>query len=100
MISLHSEIVGGLPETLPPKGKVTCITEKLDITPGRCYLNLSLLKAGVMADYIRYAVYFEVENDDFYGTGKLPGRDWVYCLRQQQWLADEQGEVETANEWE
>ena len=88
MISLHSEIAGGLPETLPPEGKVTCITEKLDITPGRCYLNLSLLKAGVMADYIRYGVYFEVEHDDFYGTGKLPGRDWVYCLRQQQWLAD------------
>jgi lipopolysaccharide transport system ATP-binding protein len=88
MISLHSEIVGGLPETLPPQGTVTCITEPIALTPGRCYLNLSLLKAGVMADYIQYAAYFDVEIDDIYGTGKLPDRDWVFGLRQQQWLAD------------
>ena len=72
MVSLHSEIVGGLPKTLPPEGKVTCITEEIDLTPGRCYLNLSLLKSGVMADYVQYAAYFDVETDDIYGTGKLP----------------------------
>ncbi len=88
MISLHSEIVGGLPDSLPPEGKVTCITEPIDLTPGRCYLNLSLLKGGEMADYLPYAVYFDVETDDIYGTGKLPERSWVYCLRQQQWLAN------------
>lgn len=88
MISLHSEIVGGLPETLPPQGTVTCLTEPIALTPGRCYLNLSVLKAGVMADYIQYAAYFNVETDDIYGTGKLPDRDWVFSLRQQQWLAD------------
>ena len=90
MISLHSDIVGDLNQTLPPEGKVTCITEPIYLTPGRCYLNLSLLKAGVMADYLQYAVYFEVESDDIYGTGKLPGRDWVYCLRQQKWLANDE----------
>ena len=88
MISLHSEIVGGLPETLPPRGRVTCITEPIALTPGRCYLNLSLLKAGVMADYLQYAAYFDVETEDIYGTGKLPDRDWVFSLRQQQWLAE------------
>ncbi|MGB5713306.1 MAG: ABC transporter ATP-binding protein [Waterburya sp.] len=101
MISLHSDIVGDLTETLPAKGKVTCVTEPIDLTPGRCYLNLSLLKAGVMADYIQYAVYFEVETDDVYGTGKLPGRDWVYCLRQQQWFANDEAKdvTEIANSW-
>ena len=89
MISLHSEFVGSLPRTLPPEGKVTCLTEPIYLTPGRCYLNLSLLKAGVMADYVRYAVYFDVESEDVYGTGKIPDRDWVYCLRQHQWLADD-----------
>lgn len=101
MISLHSDIVGDLTETLPPEGKVTCITEPIYLTPGRCYLNLSLLKAGVMADYLQYAVYFEVESDDVYGTGKLPGRDWVYCLRQQQWFANDEVEDATkiASTW-
>ena len=99
MISLHSDIVGDLRETLPPTGKVTCVTEPIDLTPGRCYLNLSLLKAGIMADYVQYAVYFEVETDDIYGTGKLPGRDWVYCLRQQQWFANDEAQdiTEIAN---
>ena len=88
MVSLHSEIVGGLPETLPPQGSVTCMTEPIAFTPGRCYLNLSLLKGDVMADYIQYAAYFDVETDDVYGTGKLPDRDWVFSLRQQQWLTE------------
>ena len=88
MVSLHSEIVGGLPETLPPQGSVTCMTEPIALTPGRCYLNLSLLKGDVMADYIQYAAYFDVETDDIYGTGKLPDRDWVCSLRQQQWLTE------------
>ena len=69
MISLHSETVGSLPN-LPPEGKITCLTEPINFTPGRCYLNLSLLKAGVMADYIQYAACFDIEADDVYGTGK------------------------------
>ncbi len=95
MISLHSRFVGDFPDTLPATGQVTCITEAIDLTPGRCYLNLSLLKAGVMADYIRYATYFDVESDDVYGTGKLPDRDWVYCLRQQEWLVNDEVQDET-----
>ncbi len=91
MISLHSDTVGSLPD-LPPQGKVVCLTEPIDLTPGRCYLNLSLLRAGVMADYLQYAAYFDVEADDIYGTGKLPDRDWVYCLRQQQWLVNDETE--------
>ncbi len=89
MISLHSETVGSLPN-LPPEGKITCLTEPINFTPGRCYLNLSLLKAGVMADYIQYAACFDIETDDIYGTGKLPDRDWVLCLKDHQWLVDEQ----------
>ncbi len=95
IVSLDSEIVGGMAATLPPQGEVTCITEAINLTPGRCYLNLSLLKAGVMADYVRYATYFDVETEDIYGTGRLPDRDWVLCLRQQQWLAEDGGGNET-----
>lgn len=88
MVSLHSETVGSLPD-LPPEGKITCITEPIGFTPGKCYLNLSLLKAGVMADYIQYATCFDVETDDIYGTGKLPDRDWVLYLKDHQWLINE-----------
>lgn len=85
IISLHTDIAGRMPDKLPPEGSVTCVTEPLYLTPGRCYLNLTLLKGGDRADYIQYATYFEVEADDVYGTGKLPKRHSVFCVRQQTW---------------
>jgi len=89
IMSLLSETVGGLPEILPPEGKVICITEPIYLTPGRCYVNLALRKGGAeRADYIQYAAYFDVEVFDIYGSGKIPGRDWVLCLRKHAWSVD------------
>ncbi len=88
LISLHSETSGGLPDELPPEGSVSCITEPLDLTPGKCYLNLTVLRGGVKADYIQHAAYFDVEATDVFGTGRLPERDWVVCLREYTWSID------------
>jgi lipopolysaccharide transport system ATP-binding protein len=85
---LNSDFVNGLPATLPPQGQVTCRTEAINITAGRCYLNLALYKSGNLADYIQYAAYFDVQADDIYGTGKIPDRDWVVCLLQQTWSSE------------
>ena len=89
LVSLHTNVAGGMPEKMAAKGSVTCVTEPLHLTPGRCYLNLTLLKGGMRVDYIQYAAYFEVEPADMYGTGKLPSRDSYCCLRQQVWSIDE-----------
>lgn len=89
IVSLHTDIAGGIPEKLPPAGSVTCITEPLYLTPGRCYLNLTLLKGGNRVDYIQYAAYFEVEPEDIYGTGKLPRRHSVFCIKQQSWSVEQ-----------
>ncbi|MDM8542626.1 ABC transporter ATP-binding protein [Desulfococcaceae bacterium HSG9] len=85
LISLHSERTNDLPEILPPEGQVTCVTEPLYLTPGRCFINLALLKGGVRADYIEHAAFFDVEAHDIYGSGKLPERNWVVCLRKYRW---------------
>lgn len=87
---LHNEFVGGLPESLPPAGSVTCLTEPINLTPGRCVVHLELLKGNVQADCVSYAGYFDVEPEDIYGTGMLPPRDWVLCvLKHRWWLNDE-----------
>jgi lipopolysaccharide transport system ATP-binding protein len=83
---LDSDAVGGLPEVLPPEGSVTCVTDPINLTAGRCYVNLALFKGGVMADYIQYAAWFDVEAEDVYGSGKLPGRDWVLCVLRHKWF--------------
>jgi lipopolysaccharide transport system ATP-binding protein len=85
---LNSDAVGGFPKVLPPKGSVTCLTEPIKLTPGRCYVNLALLKGGAMADYIQYAGYFDVEAEDVYGSGKIPPRDWVLCVLRHEWSLD------------
>ena len=85
LISLHSERTKDLPGILPPEGQVTCVTEPLYLTPGRCFINLTLLKGGMSADYIEHAAYFDIEAHDIYGSGKIPERDWVVCLRKYTW---------------
>ena len=87
---LHSEFTNRLPETLPSEGVVTCETDPIHLTPGRCIVHLELLKGNVQADLIPHAGTFEVHDDDVFGTGMMPPRDWVrYVLGQRWWLENE-----------
>jgi lipopolysaccharide transport system ATP-binding protein len=82
---LDSDATEGLPEILPEEGTVYCTTDPINLTPGRCFVNLRLLRGGIEADYIQYAAHFDVELDDSYGLGNLPMRDWVICLLKNKW---------------
>jgi lipopolysaccharide transport system ATP-binding protein len=82
---LDSDAVGGLPEVLPAEGSVTCVTESINLTPGRCYVNIAVFKAGEQVDYVEYATSFDVEAEDIYGTGKIPPRDWVTNVLKHKW---------------
>lgn len=86
---LGNDFVGGLPQTLPPAGSVTCLTEPINLTPGRCVIHLEMLQGNVRTDYLPYAGSFDVEADDIFGSGKLPPRDWVLCLLKHQWHLNE-----------
>jgi lipopolysaccharide transport system ATP-binding protein len=87
---LHNDFVGGLPDTLPPQGSVTCLTEPINLTPGRCFVHLELLKGNARADYLPYAGHFDVATDDIFGTGMLPPRDWVLCVLGQSWQLNQE----------
>jgi len=86
---LDSEAVGSLPEVLPPQGTVRCTTGPINLTPGRCFLNVALSKGGVMADYVQYAGEFDIEPDTVPGLSRLPERDWVVCILPHVWSIDE-----------
>jgi lipopolysaccharide transport system ATP-binding protein len=85
IVLLDTDVVGGLPETLPAKGRVTCVTDTIRITPGRCYVNLAIYKSSGMADHVEYAAYFDVESENFYGHGTIPPRSWVLNVIGQEW---------------
>jgi lipopolysaccharide transport system ATP-binding protein len=82
---LNNDAVGGLPEVLPPEGTVICVTDPINLTPGRCYVNVALLQGEGMVDYVQYAGYFDVEAEDVYGSGKIATRDWVMCILRHEW---------------
>ena len=84
-----SDAVGGIPETLPATGTVTCTTEPINLTPGRCYISLALFRGAAIADHVEQAASFDVEADEFFRTGRMPPREWVLCLLQHQWSFDE-----------
>jgi lipopolysaccharide transport system ATP-binding protein len=81
-------LLDGLPEILPPVGSVTCLTEELFFTPGRCTVDLEFRRGATTVDYIEHAGYFDIETADFYGTGKLPSRDQAASLIKFKWLVE------------
>ncbi len=86
---LHNEFVGGLPESLPAEGSVTCLTEPINLTPGRCIVHVELLKGNVRADFVSHAGYFDVEADAGYGSITLP-RNWALCQLKHEWWLNEE----------
>ena len=80
---LDSDATGGLPETLPAEGTVICITDPINLTPGRCFVNLRLLKGGALADYIQQAGVFDVEPDSSHKTRETVRRATGSLLAQE-----------------
>jgi len=80
-----SGAAGGVPEQMPREGFVTCVTDPINLTPGRCYVNLAIFRGNSMSDHIEHAATFDVEADDVYGTGKVPQREEALCLLRQKW---------------
>ena len=85
---LDSEAAGGLPPVLPPRGSVTCVTGPLNLTAGPCIVNVAVVKAGELVDYVAAAARLTIETEDFYGTGRTPARDWMVAMLQHRWTAE------------
>ncbi len=85
---LDSEGMAGLPDVLPAEGTVTCVTDPINLTPGRCIVNVAVIKAGRLADHIQYAAHIDVEGEHAYGLARLPERSWMMCVLPQTWSLD------------
>ena len=85
---LDSQTDTGFPDALPAEGSVRCITEPIALTPGRCLLDVSVLRGGVLADFVRHAAEFDVQADDYFPSGRIPRRPTVLTLRRHEWSAD------------
>jgi len=80
-----THVEGGLPQTLPPRGTLRCLTDPIGLTPGRCSLKVAAWYGGVMADQVEFAASFDVHADAFYDSGRMPSRSSVVALIHHQW---------------
>jgi lipopolysaccharide transport system ATP-binding protein len=82
-----SDVSGSLPEILPPEGDVLCLTDPIDLSPGRCFLNVSIDRGGVSADYVHRAATFDVEAEDVHRSQKIhPHHLGALCVLKNKWL--------------
>jgi len=71
LFRLATDRKNGFPDSLPPEGYVTCLTEPINITQSRCYVNITVGRGLVESDYIMRAAYFDVEEENFQKTGSM-----------------------------
>jgi lipopolysaccharide transport system ATP-binding protein len=82
---LESDSKQFLPEVLPASGTLNCVTGPLAVTPGTCYVNFSVIRAGVPADFVDNVATFDVASDQMHGLRRLPARDEAVAVVNQQW---------------
>ncbi len=89
---LDSDAGSGLPQDIPSEGHITCITDPINLTPGPCFVNVAILKSGGLVDHLTDAGHLDVEEEDVYGSGKMPPRSWMLCTLPHRWYFDEGGQ--------
>jgi lipopolysaccharide transport system ATP-binding protein len=69
---------------VPRSGRVECIIPRLPFNCGSYCYGVFARSQGGLEDGIRHAGNFEVAGGDFFHTGKLPDKDWMF-LADHRW---------------
>lgn len=85
VIHLSTEVVGFLPDMNTGQAILKCVIPKWNVRAGLYSLNIFLTIGGILADWIQDGFRFQVEDGDFYGTGKLPPEGYSNQLVDFSW---------------
>jgi lipopolysaccharide transport system ATP-binding protein len=86
VIHLSTEIGGLIIENLEVPKVLTCKIPRVALRGGYYSMNLFLSINGVVADWLQDAFRFQIEDADFYGTGKLPPDGYSRYLANFSWV--------------
>jgi lipopolysaccharide transport system ATP-binding protein len=89
---LDTDLEGDLPEVVPARGRLTCVTDPIQLTPGTCGLMVGIHRGMALADGIEFAGAFDVEPDGFFGSGRMPLRSEAVALLHHRWALAEPDE--------
>jgi lipopolysaccharide transport system ATP-binding protein len=67
------------------EGKFICSMEKFPLTGGKYSVNISLSRGGEMLDWVQEAAVIDVEDGDFYGTGRIVPSSHRSILIENKW---------------
>jgi lipopolysaccharide transport system ATP-binding protein len=85
VFSSSNRVTGDLLLAQAPEGEIVCDLPALPLLPGRYSLTVYVEINGVLADWVRNALYFDVFESDLYGTGRLPPTTHGRVLVQSNW---------------
>jgi len=83
---LGNEFSGGDFKDMLGSGSVSCIIDRFPLTSGRYALNITISQKGIMQDWIKEAHFINVEDGDYYGTGRLVPSTHRCVLIDNTWL--------------
>jgi homopolymeric O-antigen transport system ATP-binding protein len=86
---LDSQTSGDFKSEIRGKGTVVCETDSLNVSPGLCYVNVSVLVDSKIVDRVTQAVVFNVEPCAFYSNGRSFDRRESLFLLRQRWYRGE-----------
>ena len=66
-------------------GSFFCELKKLPIVAGKYMINIIVSQNGVMEDWVQEAIVFDVEDGDFYGTGRVVPATHKSILIENSW---------------
>lgn len=69
-------------------GCITCRIEKLPFSQGAYSINLIIRNNGIIQDWVREADTLQVENGDFFGSGRSIDSTHKSILIEQQWYTE------------
>ena len=84
---LSNELSGDWFDELPRSGQISCSFEHLPLLPGTYRVTLFSSVGGVTADWVVDAATIEVGSGDFFGSGKLPDREYGSIAVHHRWSA-------------
>lgn len=82
---LDSSIIDDFNSDLRKEGEVFIkLSKEVSLAPGRYYINIAAFVNGSIADYIKQAIIFTVDEGSFFYNGKNPNGKSL-CFIKQQW---------------
>ena len=88
VLYLSNELTGDWFDKVEGGGVFECSFDRLPIQPGTYHLNLYCTVGGHLADWVTDAATIEVENGDFFGSGRLPPAHYGSVLAAHRWRID------------